>query len=286
METIIIAHPNRAPDAALSGGAWSANAPVSNLQTRFSFERARSIDTDLSSTMVDAALDRARDVRFVALVRHNLSVVAKYRLRASSVAGDFSAALADTGWCDVWPGIMPFGAQVWGDDGWWGGKPTAEDIAGYPALLLVVLPESVRARYWRLELSDQANAAGYVEAARLWMSGEWQPLYNMSWGNSIAWEDASQVATALDRTEYFDEAVKTRVLRASLERLNHDEAHARFLEMTRQLGVTRELLVVPDANDAMHLIRRSFVGRLRQLSPVEAYAVGLYKGALEIKESV
>lgn len=73
--------------------------------------------------------------------------------------------------------MFPFGVKSWGDDGWWGGLPSAEDIAGYPSMLLCVLPTGVRARYLRLELLDEGNPAGYVEAARLWVSGQWQPTY-------------------------------------------------------------------------------------------------------------
>jgi hypothetical protein len=56
--------------------------------------------------------------------------------------------------------------------------------------------------------------------------------------------------------------------------------------MQRQLGTTRELLVVPNYDDTLHLIRRSFVGRLRKLSALEAWTYRLFKGALEIKETV
>lgn len=286
MQNIIFAWPNRTEAATLSGGAWSTNSPLNNLKTRYSFEVARSADTALASTQLQCALDKVRSVRCMALLRHNLTVAGSYRLCASNTAGDFSAPIADTGWVDAWPSMKPFGDTDWGDEGWWGGKPAAEDIAGYPSILLVVLPAAVRARYWRLELDDTGNPAGYVEAGRLWIGGQWQPEYNMSLGMGLRWEDASKSEKSVGGTFYPDEREKTRVLTASLDSLSHDEAHARYLEMTRQLGTTRELLVVPDADDAMHMIRRSFVGCLRQLSPAEAYSKRRYKGAIEIKETV
>lgn len=285
-QNFLFAWPNRAEGATLTGGAWSATLPLANLKTRFSFEPARTTNALPASTQCDVALDAPRDIKCLALLRHNLSVGARYRLRLSATAGDYSTHLWDSGTRSVWASIFPFGTKSWGDDGWWGGMPAAEDIAGYPSLLLCVLPTVVRARYLRLELFDEGHPAGYIEAARLWVSGQWQPTYNVAYGMQLGWEDPSRTEEALDGTEYHDERPKTRVIFASLDVMSPDDAHAIYLEMQRQLGTTRELLVVPDYGDTTHLIRRSFVGRLRKLSALEAWAYQLYKGALEIKETV
>lgn len=285
-QNFLFAWPNRTEGATLTGGAWSSTLPLANLKTRFTFEPARSTNTLPASTQCDVALDAPRDIKCVALLRHNLRVGARYRLRLSATAGDYSSPLWDSGTRAVWASMFPFGVKSWGDDGWWGGMPGAEDIAGYPSMLLCVLPTVVRARYLRLELLDEGNPAGYVEAARLWVSGQWQPHWNASYGMQLSWEDPSRTEAALDGTEYHDERPKTRAIVASLDWLSTDEGHAVYLEMQRQLGTTRELLVVPDYSDTAHLIRRSFVGRLRSLSALEAWAYRLFKGAIEIKETV
>lgn len=286
MQNVLMAWPNRTEQAALTGGAWSGSLPLANLKTRYSFEPARSTDALPASTQLQAALDAPRDIKCVALLRHNCSTAAQYRLRLSSVPGDFSAPVWDSGPRQVWVSMYPFGAKSWGDDGWWGGMPAAEDIAGYPSLLLCVLPVAARARYLLLEVFDAGNPDGYVQAARLWVSGQWQPKYNASYGLQLGWEDPSLTESALDGTEYHDERTKTRVLVASFEFLSEDEGHALYLEMQRQLGTTRELLVVPNYDDTAHLIRRSFVGRLRKLTALDAWAYRLYKGGIEVKETV
>ena len=285
-QNFLFAWPNRVESATLSGGAWSSTLPLANLKTRFSFEPARTTNTLPANTYFDVSLDVSRGVKCVALLRHNLRTSARYRLRLSATAGDYSAPLWDSGMRDVWDSMFPFGTKDWGDDGWWGGKPSAEDISGYPSLLLCVLPTVVRARYLRLELFDEGHPAGYIEAARLWVSGQWQPKYNVIYGMQLGWEDPSKTEEALDGTEYHDERTKVRVITANLDWLSSDEGHAVYLEMQRQLGTTRELLVVPDYSDGVHLIRRSFVGRLRKLSQLEAWAYEMFKGGLEIKETV
>lgn len=284
-QNFLFAWPNRVESATLTGGTWSSTLPLSNLKTRFSFEPARTTDTLPANTYFDVSLDASRDIKCVALLRHNLRVGATYRLRISNVS-DFSTTVWDTGILGVWSSMHPFGTVAWGDSGWWRGLPSAEEILGYPSLLLYVLPTTVRARYLRLELFDSGNPAGYIEASRLWVSAQWQPKYNAIYGMQLGWEDPSKTEEALDGTEYHDERTKVRVITASLDWLSSDEGHAVYLEMQRQLGTTRELLVVPDYSDAIHLIRRSFVGRLRKLSPLEAWAYQMFKGGLEIKETV
>lgn len=285
-QNLLLAWPNRTPEATLSGGAWSSTAGLNNLKTRFSYEVARTTNTSTDNTQFDTALDKTRTIKCMALLRHNCSLAAKYRIRLSNTAGDFSSPLYDTGLLDVWSTFYPFGILNWGDEGWWGGKPQAEEITGYPSILLHVLDIAIDARYIRLEIQDPGNPAGYIEATRFWVSGQWQPRINMSYGMQLGWEDSSAVEEALDGTEYFDERPKTRAFTASLDWLSSEEGHAIYLEMQRQLGTTKELLVVPDYSDSVNLIRRSFVGRLRQLSPLDAWAIGLYKGGIEIKETV
>ena len=159
-QNFLFAWPNRAEGATLTGGAWSATLPLANLKTRFSFEPGRTVNTLPASTCMDVALDAPRGIKCVALLRHNLRVGARYRLRLSATAGDYSAPLWDSGTRDVWDSMFPFGTKGWGDEGWWGGKPSAEDIAGYPSLLLCVLPTAVRARYLR---DGQINLAALLK---------------------------------------------------------------------------------------------------------------------------
>lgn len=286
MQNILMAWPNRTEQATLSGGSWSSALPLANLKTRFSFEPARSTDATDSSTKFDVALDSPRNIKCVALLRHNLTVGATYRLQLSNIAGDYSLPLWSSGITQVWGPMHPFGSKLWGDAGWWGGLPTAEDTQGYPSLLLCVLPTEVKAGYLRLEIFDSGNPSGYIEAARLWISGQWQPKFNAVYGMTLGWEDSSKTEVALDGTEYHDERPMTRALVAGFDHLSSDEGHAIYLEMQRQLGTTRELLVVPDYDDTIHLIRRSFVGRLNKLTPLDAWAYSLFKGGIEIKETV
>lgn len=76
--------PNRCDAATLSGGTWTAGLPRANLQTRVLGEVARTADTALSSTKFDIDLGAGRPIRAVSVRNHNLSLRAKYRVRAST----------------------------------------------------------------------------------------------------------------------------------------------------------------------------------------------------------
>ena len=74
--------PNRADAGTLSGGSWEATLPLTNLQTRWLSDVARSTDAALASTKFVCDQGSAKRVRAVYLGGHNLSLAAKYLVRA------------------------------------------------------------------------------------------------------------------------------------------------------------------------------------------------------------
>lgn len=287
MSNLILAFPNRGDEATLSGGSWQSTLPLANLKNRLLAKKARSTNLTLANTQFDVALTKGRPIRVVVLVSHNLSVSAQYRIRGATVS-DFSSTLHDSGWRDVWPAIYPSTSLEWEDDNYWDGKLSAEDRALYPAALIHVLDAPVSARYWRVEIDDEdpANADGYVEAGRLFMAGQWQVAVNYQPGSAVGWEDPSVIETALGGQEYFDERSKYRVMRFELGWLDDDDAYARALEAQLRLGITGEAFLIPDPDDATHLMRRAFLCRMRRLSALEHPYPQPYRMAFEAKEII
>ncbi len=284
MQRVQFCWPNRADTASFSGGAWSVASPLAHLASRYRNFVARSQDTALTSTWFDVDLGRPRYIRHVAVIGHNLTSAGMFRVRLA--LADLDAPDVDSGWRSPWRAFHAFGDVPWGEDGWYGGLPTAEERAGYPSLAIVSLPASLNVRYVRVEFADTGNTAGYIEAARLWVTDAWQPAYNYSYGSTLGWEDPSLIETAKSGTEYFDQGRMYRVWRGQLGRLVNTEGYARYLEMLRQLGTTHEFLLIPDADDTEQTMRRTFVARLRVLSPLENVAYNLKSGAVEAKEMI
>lgn len=103
--SVLIAYPNRTDLATLSNGSWQPLLPLVNLQNRIISKVARTIDVNVTSTKFDVALDKERLIQAMAIVNHNLSGVATYRIRASgetSVTNEiiYSEQFANAVWSD------------------------------------------------------------------------------------------------------------------------------------------------------------------------------------------
>ncbi|WP_156302354.1 hypothetical protein [Methylogaea oryzae] len=268
----------------MSGGSWTAQLPLANLQNRQIARVARTTNAATASTQFVAALATSRLVRSVALVGHNLGTSAKYRIRGGQSPTDFSAPGVDTGWVDAWPRIYSYGSVPWGDPRFWGGRYTPGDLGSDTWHLIHVFPTNIAARYWLIELDDSANGAGYLQIGRLFIGEIFQPALNMAYGASIGYEPRTTVEESPSGAEFFNVLRGYRVAKFTLKWLDESEAMAGALDMQRLCGVHGEVLFVWDADDANHKLRRSFLGRMRQLSPIEVPYINNYSIGYEIKE--
>ena len=283
--TALIAYPNRADECTLTGGSWTAGLPLANLQTRVINQVARSTDATAASTKFDFTLSRARGIKMVALIKHNMSLAATYRVRAYSDSGR-TVLVADSGTLPVFPVIYPDGILEWEDDNWWSGQLLEEDRLSFTLNVVQLFTTADFAQYWRVELVDTANTDGYVQIGRLFVGNSWAPTTNMSYGASLGYEPRTDIEEADGGAEYFYVRPKRRIARFSLEWLTEGEAMARVLDMQRTLDVQGEVFYMWDSADTTHLLRRSFIGRLRTLNAIENPYPGIHKNAFEIQELI
>jgi hypothetical protein len=283
MANAVLAYGNLIDGANLYSGAWQAALPLNNLKDRRLGRLARSASTALSDTRFDIDFGGTRLVRVVALVNHNLSAGALYRIQLSMVP-DFATNVVDSGWKSVWPTVYPFGALPWGAPNWWTAKYPSDQIEAYTATLVFILSRSTNARYIRVELNDTTNADGFVEAGRAFAADGWQPVRNMVYGASLAWESRTEVQEALSGAEYFNVRTPVRVARFALDAMGEAEAMANAFEIQRAMGVDDELLFIWDPTDTAHALRRQFLCRMRTLSPIENPGPDRWKAPFEVKE--
>lgn len=290
MANILIGHPNRIDGAVLSGGSWSAGLPLSNLKTRLFSRVARSVDAAPSSTTMTIDFGQPQRLRVLALVAHNISLQGRVRFEASETA-DFSNPLCylET---DVWTGLLTaewdIDALEWESDNFWLGTYSREDIEGFTSVSTHVMDDAVAARFWRISIIDPLNDDGFVEIGRVFMGPAIQPRINYSWGASLGYEISTAVEMALGGAEFFDVREPVRVFRFTLEWMQDDEAFGKLLELVRRAGIHGEVFVIPDPDDEFNGLRRNFMGRFRQLSPLEqvswANSGSAHSMAFEIKE--
>lgn len=175
----------------------------------------------------------------------------------------------DTGWLDVWPQVYPFGSVPWGANNWWSRTYTEDEIRRTVPRIIHDLGVTYYLTNWRLELDDDTNGAGYVQAGRLFMGQGWQPLRNMDYGLTLGWVDPSTIQTAISGQEYSKDLTPYRQSRFVTSQLSEDEGMANGFEIMGRMGITGEVLLVLFPSATVHLLRQSLYGRLAQLSDVE-----------------
>ena len=283
MANAIIAYGNRIDEATLSGGSWLASLPVANLQDRRIGKVARSDGATEAATQFDIDFGQARLLRVFALVGHNIQTAGQYRFRFSN-DDTFATTVADSDWTDVWPIVYPAESLPWESASFWTGRYSDEEIEGYNATTAWIADAPFSARYARIEISDETNTDGYIEAGRVFAGAGWQPTRNMIYGASLGFLDRTVVQEATSGAEYFDARRNPRVARFNLDGISDDSAMAYAFEMQRQLGTSGEVLFIWNPGDTTHAIRRQFLGRFRTLSAIENAGPDRWRAPFEVKE--
>lgn len=283
----MIGHGNLADASVLSGGGWLSNLPLANLKNRYNGAPARSVSLDEAATQFTIAQPKPRSWQLLALVGHNLSLEARYRV---TVAADpaFNGILYESGWKDVWPTVYPLGVLPFGAGNWWDGRYSEDERQGYNWTLTEILPYPTTAQYVRVEISDPLNENGFVDVGqRLFFAPVWQPSINVKYGASFAWEDPDTTfQRAKGGKKFFDPGTRVRVVRMETNDLPEDEILGGPGEIMRQMGLSGEVFFVWDPDDTVHALRRRFLGTLRTLSPITHPMLDRGFTPLEIEELV
>ncbi len=291
MANLVLGFPNLIDGTTLTGGAWSNTMTVQNLKLRQLDEKARSVDATIASTQFVANFNKFRSFQLIALVNHNLSPGARWEIDVSNES-DFTP-LITTYAVDAW-GAAAAAAWVldeleWEANNFWYGTFSQEEIAGLTPISVMYWPASVSGQYLRVRIIDESNDDDYVELGRVFIGSAWSPRINYNFGDGFGYEDPTNVEQAMSGAEFFDVKNRYRVFRFVLGFLSKAEKFEQVLEMQRRLGISGEVLVLPDYADEDNFQRQNFLGRLRQLNPVETLAqIGsegpVHSAAFEIKE--
>ena len=287
MANCILAFPNISDTtkATLSGGSWVSTLPLTNLQDEVLGTVARSTNVTLGATQFDVTFDKSRLVSVFALVAHNMTTEALYRLRGAEDAA-FTSVLVDTGWTGVWPAIYSTSSVDWEDPAFWSGKPSSDQLAAYNPALIRSLSQKTACRYWRIEINDTTNPAGYVQFGKLFMAAQWRPTTNMSYGATLGIVDRSNVEETIGGTSYADRRSVKRVAKITLGNMSQTEAMGRAFDIKRLAGNTGEVLFIWDDADSLNLQRMSFLGRLTDTNPVTIPFYNTWETVFEIEERV
>ncbi len=258
MSHILLGYANGMDYAPLSGGSWQTAYPLNNLLSPLLKKKARSLDLLATSTQFVMDLLASRSTLCFAAIATNLSPSATFRLTGSNDSS-FATILYDSG-------LQSAGSQI--PDLTW------------------ALPSSVVARYWRFELVDSLNAAGYIEIGRVFIGPALQPKTNLAKGAEIGYQSRSELVTSLGGVEYPDVQPLRRRFSFSLGHLNDYEAFVQVLQIQKYSDITSEVLLMTDNDEHAYRQQVNFLGRLGQLSPIQQPYAGMHQTAFEVLEIV
>lgn len=249
--------PNRATAKTVTLGSWLAGLPASNVSTPDITEVARSTNDATASTKFCVDLGAAFALRAFALVNHNLSAAAQWRILLGTTAGGsevYAGTLAD--WLSA-----TFDATMAA----LGMQDTEYLRDGTPAI--IVLPTVQSARYVTVEITDTSNPDNYVQVGRFFAGGGFVPSYNATQLRD-GWIDLS----TQDRSEsgglWVTARRRLRRVQLVLEGLSLDEGDT-LHEMQRVLGTIDEVLYVPNLSNLAQSQRYGMLGTIEEMSELD-----------------
>ncbi len=265
MGVYTILYPNRTDTSTLSGGSWDASAPLTRMQDNRLKVIARSNDLLPASTQFQITLDKDRQVGGLALVNHNFTTDATWRVRAYTDAGLTQLAY-DSGQVNVYPAFATPLELEWEDDNFWSGKPLEENIEGLTQTAIDLLGGvTVTAQYWLVEIFDSTNPSGFVSIGRLFIGANFlNETLNANIGATSGIENRTRAfETPGGHIEYdVREPIRTNDFQYRL--IENSRAYSRFLQLEYQAGIDKEVFLIQDADDSQNLLLRSYLGTIAQ----------------------
>ena len=249
----ILGYANQVDDAPVSGGSWNASYPLTNIKTRYLFQRARSTDALASSSTMVIDTGENQTIGLVALVRHNISTNGTVRIRGYEFS-NLTGLAYDSGAVTVYAG---------------------EDFAH------AFTPTA--ARYWQIVISDTGNADAYIEIGRVFIGWRFEPEVCVDWGLNIGVESQTTVMQSLAGPEFFDSRPNRRIVSGQWSWLTQAEAHGVYLQIQRQQDIEKEVFAMMDP-DTQFPDQVWFLGRFRTLSPIQWPYLDRHSVGFEISE--
>lgn len=260
MSSLALAHTTRADAATFSNGSWSTSLPLNNLKDPNIDKVARSTNALSTSTIFAADMGANYSICAVALVAHNCSTSgATWRVKGGTVAPNASNVFTtgqvfDSGVMNV--RAMSFAYDIPSD---WGAQYN-----------LIYSFASQTVRYITVDIVDTANTAGYVQFGRLFVPGyQLQPGVNAEIGLQDVREELSTYSRSDSGKRFFTKRTpRPRGAIFKLPRLTASEVDIAH-ELDALIGITEEVLYIPDPADVAKTQRYGFLGTMKELSALE-----------------
>jgi hypothetical protein len=274
----------------LGGGSWqSGSLGLSNLQTPYLAEVARTASTAVTDTQFTCQLPQAYSIGGFALGPTNLRPSALVRIR-SYVDSSMQAMVDDSGYLALPSSTVDQNTLQWEDLGFWEGITQEFDDVGKgigKGSTFVYIP-TVRfvAGFFLVEIFDPGNPVGYFDIGRFFASRTWRPTYNFDEQNtSLDFEAVTDQEEGRSGTLYFNPRAMRRKFKCQWSDLPDFEFREIYQIIVRS-GIHNQVYVCPNPADPTTYLRESFFGTLDQLPSLARKAVPRLSTAFVVKESL
>lgn len=251
---------NLALTATLSGGFGSAALPLINMQddSRYTGAPARcETPADLTTSKFEVLFPTSRAADLIALVFHNFSLAARYRVTLSGSDGNLATPVWESGWVDVYGVIYANDELEWDDDNFWTGKLAKQDLGLYPPHLWIPLASKLATRRIRIEIDDATNEAGFLDIGGLIIGRTYTSTMNFERGRELSMTIRDLVDEAPSGRRFYDERRPRRVLTMTFARLL-DREMQRLFDAGARAGSSRPVVILPESDDPKSLLREAF----------------------------
>lgn len=249
MANVIILSPRLSDGATMVASSQVASLPVSNLQN---MQPKRKWRTDGATSPYVEADFRATGcaANGLALIGHNLTASATIRVRGKATYPVTSAPTVDTGAVSAWPAT---------------GKPGDESWPHFLSWLSWANASALR--YWRIDIADGSNPAGYIEAGRLMLGSYWQPSRNFDLGGVPLGFDQRDIQMLTEYGGTFTDRrtmSAPRVFQVAISAADRDEVMAGVADLMRLRGTWGDVACLLDPAATTHFHRHSMQGVFMQ----------------------
>ena len=261
--------PSVTPNVTISGGSWLSALPVINaLDRRFALV-TRSTDAAQSSTQFIVDFGEPLPVGVLAIPKHNLTRNALVRWRGA----DAVDALDDTPLFDsLWRRALPEALPI-------------AQLRGLSLTTAYVAESTVNARYWRCEIYDPDNPAGFIELGRVMLTGALRLATGIGVGARFGFVSKTITVELDSGATFFSAKPRRRSWQISLPMFTEDTAYQQLAMLLHDADVSEPVLFVFDARDPqMHL--RAFSCTMRELAPLEWTAANYLSTNLQLVEQL
>lgn len=146
--------------------------------------------------------------------------------------------------------------------------------------------EAVRARLVDIQIFNSANADGYVDIGRFFVSPGWFLSVNIQEGGSIQFQDDSPKRRSRGGQPFADPVATYRKTEFTIAYLERDEILSNLYEIQKVQGVRKPILVILDPDDETNLHRLAIYGSLERTSPIRFDPGLLYSCTVNVEEWV